>query len=123
MTNILTKAEFNKLPLEERKELMESWREQASNRDIYNAMGISSDAYYKICRTLEVKPKTVVATSEENTSQMNGEQVFKEESTTPPSLQLSVENKMTKQQAEALFNSILNFLNGEEYHIKVEISK
>ena len=59
MANILPKEEFNKLSKDEQKELMETWRETATNRDIYNAMGISSDRYYKMCRKLDVKPKTL----------------------------------------------------------------
>ena len=129
MINILKRAEFDQLPKEEQKQQMETWREHATNRDIYNAMGTSSDSYYKLCRTLNVKPKTVqgmdtTVAKEEETEVEMGTEIEQSNVSNPLSLQLSVENTLNKEQATQLFDSIISFLSNQgEYCIKVEISR
>ena len=130
MANILPKEEFNKLTKDEQKELMETWRETATNRDIYNAMGISSDRYYKMCRKLDVKPKTLHSMETDTPMTKEEEEVVTEveveqsNASSPLSLQLSIENTLNKEQVIELFDSIIGFLNNQgEYYIKIEVGR
>lgn len=49
---ILRLAEFNALPVEQRAELLQTWRENFKNKDILSGMGIDANTLYKLIHQL-----------------------------------------------------------------------
>lgn len=128
---ILKKAEFLKLDPQIQFELLEGWRKENTDKVIYQAMGMGSHSYYKLVKELGCTPKDTSPNRYKKQEEAPSIP-FNEEAQEQPmvtisnavqSIALALENTVTKEQAEFLFQSIVAFLGDGVYKIKVEVTK
>lgn len=138
---VLTKAQFEALGETEQVRLMESWRDKYTNKEIFEAMGYTSHQYYKLIGKLKVKAKDN-APSTTKLRNSDNEDIKQEEvgispqgeieeieespveATQPPTVNISISDRVDREKAEMLFQSVLAFLaTGGEYNLSIVVSK
>lgn len=136
---VMSKGQFELLGKAEQVRLMELWRQQHTNKEIFEAMGYTSHQFYKIINRLGVKAKdnapsaTKLRTEDdlETKSVETGiptmervQEPASNESQDTKTISISVSDTVDKEGATALFQSILSFLStGGEYNVTIEVSK
>lgn len=140
---VLTKAQFETLGEAEQIRLMESWRDQYTNKEIFEAMGYTSHQYYKLIGKLGVKAKDNAPSTtklrnnddkdikqEANLISQNEVQEEVEETANQTetkelqTINISISDCVDREKAELLFQSVLAFLaTGGEYNLSIVVSK
>lgn len=145
---VMPKGQFELLTRGEQHRLMEMWRDQYTNKEIYEGMGYTSHQFYKLINKLGVKAKETAPSTtklrtdspEQFQQEIEGipapiEEIQNEEpfSTIEPTIEeqqatqainISISDMVDKDKAEVLFQSVLAFLStGGEYNLSITISK
>lgn len=145
---VMPKGQFELLGQGEQTRLMELWREQHTNKEIFEAMGYSSHQFYKLISKLGVKAKdnapSVTKLSrayESSTAPVEDAAIVSVTETTPveestqetgsveepqdmKTINISISDTVDKDKAAALFQSVLAFLStGGEYNLSIVVSK
>lgn len=145
---VMPKGQFELLGQGEQTRLMELWREQHTNKEIFEAMGYSSHQFYKLINKLGVKAKDnapsatklsrtddASTTPVENavvtpvaetvpTQELTQEVEVAEEPQDMKTINISISDTVDKDKAAALFQSVLAFLStGGEYNLSIVVSK
>ena len=145
---VMSKGQFELLGQGEQTRLMELWREQYTNKEIFEAMGCTSHQFYKLISKLGVKAKDnapsatklsrtddASTTPVENaivtpvaetapTQEPTQEVEVAEEPQDMKTINISISDTVDKDKAAALFQSVLAFLStGGEYNLSIVVSK
>lgn len=143
---VMPKSQYQMLTKDEQCRLMEIWRAEYTNKEIYEAMGYTSHQFYKLIGELGVKAKDNAPTTTKlrtdsiekpkqnlnvvNTIQsdwndeVSNENEGTEAQQTAPAINISISDTVNREKAEAIFQSVLAFLSTtDEYNLSITLSK